>query len=81
MQDFSDYVDFIFTQLEGILEFLIGLGVFLMVVFALRFVFASHNPEQRGKLKNALVYGFIILFVMFSFWALVNFSLNSFTVG
>jgi uncharacterized membrane protein len=59
--------------LNQIIPFVIGLAVFIFIVGLLRYVNAGGDEEKLKAARNTIIWGLIIIFVMFSAVGLVNF--------
>jgi len=57
---------------------LIALAVVFFLYGILKYITARDDEEKRGKMKNIMIYGIIGLFVMISFWGIVNILINTF---
>lgn len=55
-----------------IIALLTGLAVVFFVWNVLRFIMSAGDEKGRGVAKNGIIYGVIGLFVLFSFWGLVE---------
>jgi len=64
--------------LNGLLPVLIALAVALFLLGVLKYIGASDNPEKRTEGRELMVYGIIAIFVMISFWGLVNIVVDTF---
>src|SRR3989338_7855311 len=57
---------------------LVALAVVFFLYGILKYITAGDDEEKRGKMKNIMIYGIIGLFVMISFWGIVNILINTF---
>ena len=57
---------------------LIALAVVFFLYGILKYITAGDDEEKRTKMKNTIIYGIIGLFVMVSFWGIVNILINTF---
>ena len=57
---------------------LVALAVVFFLYGILKYITAGDDEEKRGKMKNVMIYGIIGLFVMISFWGIVNILINTF---
>ena len=57
---------------------LIALAVVFFLYGILKYITAGDDEEKRTKMKNTIIYGIIGLFVMISFWGIVNILINTF---
>ncbi len=55
-----------------IIALLTGLAVVYFVWNVLRFIMSAGDEKGRGTAKNGIIYGVVGLFVLFSFWGLVE---------
>jgi uncharacterized membrane protein YidH (DUF202 family) len=64
------------SDLEGLLQslvpFIIGIAVFIFIVGLLRYVNAGGDEERIKAARNTIIWGLIIIFVMFSVVGLIN---------
>ena len=71
---FSIVMDF----LSQAVIILVALAVVFFLYGILKYITARDDEEKRGKMKNIMIYGIIGLFVMISFWGIVNILINTF---
>ena len=71
---FSIVMDF----LSQAVILLIALAVVFFLYGILKYITAGDDEEKRTKMKNTIIYGIIGLFVMVSFWGIVNILINTF---
>ena len=71
---FSIVMDF----LSQAVIILIALAVVFFLYGILKYITAGDDEEKRSKMKNVMIYGIIGLFVMISFWGIVNILINTF---
>jgi len=57
---------------------LVALAVVFFLYGILKYITAGDDEEKRSKMKNVMIYGIIGLFVMLSFWGIVNILINTF---
>lgn len=57
---------------------LVALAVVFFLYGILKYITAGDDEEKRTKMKNTMIYGIIGLFVMISFWGIVNILINTF---
>ncbi len=55
-----------------VIALLTGLAVVYFVWNVLRFIMSAGDEKGRATAKNGIIYGVIGLFVLFSFWGLVE---------
>ena len=67
--------------LSLLLPVLIGLGLFLFIWGIVTFMTAQGSEESVSVAKKRMFWGIIILFVMVSFWGIVNFFFDDFFSG
>lgn len=65
----------IFNQIIGLL---IGLGVFFLAFGIFRYIGAGGDQQRRVEGRNLFLWGLVALFVMVSFWGLLNLLMASF---
>ena len=71
---FSIVMDF----LSQAVIILVALAVVFFLYGILKYITAGDDEEKRSKMKNVMIYGIIGLFVMISFWGIVNILINTF---
>ena len=57
---------------------LISLAVVFFLYGILKYISRGDDEESQKKGKNIMIYGIIGLFVMISFWGIVNILINTF---
>lgn len=57
---------------------LVAFAVIFFLYGILKYITAGDDEEKRTKMKNVMIYGIIGLFVMISFWGIVNILINTF---
>lgn len=57
---------------------LVGFAVVFFIYGITRYITAGEDEDRRTKMKNLMIYGIIGLFVMVSFWGIVNILINTF---
>ena len=80
--NFREFVENILLDLGDVISIIVALSVLAMLIGVFRYSLkAGTSSEGRTDLKNYLVYGLIAMFVMLSFWGILNFLIDSFTIG
>lgn len=64
--------------LSRVVIMLIAFAVIFFLYGILKYITAGDDEEKRTKMKNVMIYGIIGLFVMVSFWGIVNILINTF---
>ncbi len=64
---------------DGILPLLIGLAVVGFVYGIIKYFLNPDNEEKRKNGKDFMTWGLIALFVMVSFWGIINIFQNTLT--
>ena len=64
--------------INPLIALLFALAVVFFLYGILKYITAGDDEEKRGKMKNVMIYGIIGLFVMISFWGIVNILINTF---
>ena len=64
--------------LSQVIIILVALAVVFFLYGILKYIGSGDDEESRGKSKNVMIYGIIGLFVMISFWGIVNILINTF---
>lgn len=60
------------------IPFLIGIAVFIFIIGLVRYVNAGGDETDRTAARNTIIWGLIIIFVMFSAVGIVNLLNNTF---
>jgi amino acid transporter len=72
----------LFSIVMGILSqaviILVAFAVIFFLYGILKYITAGDDEEKRTKMKNVMIYGIVGLFVMVSFWGIVNILINTF---
>jgi uncharacterized membrane protein len=80
--DFNLQSGGIVTNLTAIINqlipFIIGIAVFIFIVGLIRYVNAGGDEEKIKAARNTIIWGLIIIFVMFSAVGIVNILNNTF---
>jgi len=80
MTDLTSIIKFLSDTLaNGIIPLLIGLAVVGFIYGIIQYFLNSENEEKRKKGKEFMLWGIIALFVIISFWGIVNILQNTFT--
>ena len=74
----TDLIQTVTYYLNLLIPFLIGLGVFLIIVGVVRYVTEAANEEKRKEARQFVLWGVVDVFIMISIWGLVNILLGSF---
>lgn len=69
---------FIAVKLDHYIPFLIILASLIFLVGVVRFVGAGDSEEARQSGRNVMIFGIIVLFVMFSVWGIVRLVYGTF---
>lgn len=64
--------------LSQVVIILVALAVVFFLYGILKYITAGDDEEKRTKMKNVMIYGIIGLFVMASFWGIVNILIDTF---
>ena len=64
--------------LSQVIILLVAFAVVFFLYGILKYITAGDDEEKRTKMKNVMIYGIIGLFVMISFWGIVNILINTF---
>ncbi len=68
----------LFTDLiNPLIGLLTGVAVLLFIWGIVRYILSAGDEKQTVSAKNTMVYGIIALFVLFSFWGIVQFLKSS----
>jgi hypothetical protein len=79
---FLSYVTFLLEQINALGFALGALAIVLFMIGIFRYsIGAGSDPDSKKNLRTFLLYGFIALIVIGSFWFILDFVLNSFEVG
>lgn len=74
----TEFVNNFITILNPITFFIAGFGFFGLITGILKYVGAGADEERLGKAKQLIVYGLIGMFIIFSFWGIVNLFAKSY---
>lgn len=66
--------------INRLIPFIIGVAVFIFIVGLIRYVNAGGDEEKRTAARNTIIWGLIIIFVMFSAVGIVNILNNTFNL-
>lgn len=71
---------YIFTEgnLTGFLTVLITVGMVTFLAGVVKFVGAGDNEEKRSQGRMVMIYGIVVMFVIFGMWGFVNILTQSF---
>lgn len=71
---------YLFTEsnLSGFLTVLITIALVTFLAGVVKFVGAGDNEEKRSQGRMIMVYGIVVMFVIFGIWGFVNILTNSF---
>lgn len=72
------FYSFAYGNLKGLIPTLIAVALVVFFSGVAKFAGAGDNEEKRQAGRSMMVYGVIVLFVMFSFWGFVNILTQSF---
>jgi len=75
---FAEVLKILQDLLNGLLPVLIALAVALFLWGVLKYIRTSDNPDERTEGRELMVYGIVAIFVMISFWGLVNILVGTF---
>ena len=64
--------------LSQVIILLVAFAVVFFLYGILKYITAGEDEERRNKMRNLMIYGIIGLFVMISFWGIVNILINTF---
>jgi len=78
--DLSSFIKFLSDILvKGIIPLLVGLAVAAFIYGIIQYFLNPDNEEKKKAGKSYLLWGIISLFIMVSFWGIVNILKNTFT--
>lgn len=78
----TSFIDFLSCVLsKGVIPLLIGVAVAAFIYGIIQYFLNPDNEEKRKAGKSFMVWGIISLFVMVSFWGIVNILQGTFTNG
>jgi uncharacterized membrane protein len=66
--------------INQLIPFIIGVAIFIFIVGLIRYVNAGGDEGKRGEARNTIIWGLIIIFVMFSAVGIVNILNNTFSL-
>ncbi|GEM_PF-3082221 len=61
-----------------VIPFLIGIGVFIVLLGIVNYIRQGDNEEKRAEGRMFIIWGVISIFIMLSIWGLVNILVKSF---
>lgn len=64
--------------INQLIPFIIGIAVFIFIVGLIRYVNAGGDEDKIKAARNTIIWGLIIIFVMFSAVGIVNILNNTF---
>ncbi len=76
--DLGNTFDSIENVINQLIPFIIGIAVFIFIVGLLRYVNAGGDEDKIKAARQTIIWGLIIIFVMFSAVGLVNLVNNTF---
>ncbi len=80
--DLTSFIEFLSDILAtGIIPLLVGLAVAAFIYGIIQYFLNPDNEEKKKAGKSYLLWGIISLFIMVSFWGIVNILKNTFTDG
>jgi len=78
----TSFIDFLSCILsKGIIPLLVGVAVAAFMYGIIQYFLNPENEEKRKAGKSFMIWGVIALFVMVSFWGIVNIFQGTFTSG
>lgn len=72
------FYSFAYGNMKGFIPVLIAIALVVFFSGVAKFIGSGDNEEKRQSGRNIMVYGIIVLFVMFAFWGLVKIITQSF---
>lgn len=66
--------------LEGIIPFIVGLAVFVILWGIFTYISQAANEEKRAEARLYIIYGILGVFFMLSIWGFVNILVNTFVL-
>ena len=76
-----DLINRINTIGTNVIPFLIGIGVFIIILGIINYIRQGDNEEKRAEGRRFIVWGVISVFMMLSIWGFVNILVNSFQLN
>jgi ribose/xylose/arabinose/galactoside ABC-type transport system permease subunit len=67
--------------LNGLIPFIIGLAVFVIIWGVFKFITQASDEDARKEAKDFVLWGIIGIFIMLSIWGLVNILVNTFPLN
>ena len=78
----TSFIEFLSCVLsKGVIPLLIGVAVAAFIYGIIQYFLNPDNEEKRKAGKSFMVWGIISLFIMVSFWGIVNILQGTFTSG
>lgn len=75
---FRDVVDLSISLINLVIPVLVALALVLFLWGGVRYIYKSGDAHGKGADKEALLWGVIALFVLFSIWGLLRLLKESF---
>jgi hypothetical protein len=75
--DFASFLGVLNDIFAKAIPLIIGFAVIVFFWGVVKFVRAADQPEQRAEGRKFMVYGIVSIFVLFSFWGLVNLIIST----
>lgn len=75
---FKDVIDFILTYINYAIYIIIGLAILYFVWNVFKYYFKESGEESRKEGREFVLWAVIGMFVILSFWGLVNILMNTF---
>lgn len=72
------FYSFAYGNLKGLIPALIAVALVVFFSGIAKYAGAGDNEEKRQTGRAMMIYGLIVLFVMFAFWGFVNILTQSF---
>jgi uncharacterized membrane protein YidH (DUF202 family) len=60
-----------------VIQFLIGIAVFVIILGIFNYIREAQNEEKRAEARRFVIWGVIFVFLMLSIWGLVNILVNT----
>ena len=72
LNDGNGVISSLTNAINTLIPFIIGIAIFIFIVGLLRYVNAGGDEEKTKAARNTIIWGLIIIFVMFSVVGIIN---------
>ncbi len=76
-QNLLDLIDLVKSYINPIIGLLTGLAVLFFIMGIVRYIANAGDEKKAKEGKSIMIYGVLALFILFSFWGIVQLFYNS----